>query len=82
MVDDTLAVDSVLVVGDTSGGCSRQHCLCGQLGPLHIAVGAECWPQWVASWHRKGRGDGEARRETRLPNMSQGRSQDILLHVA
>ena len=60
VVDDALAVDGVLVVGDVSGGCSRRCCFCGPLGPLHIVVGVECWPQWVASWHRKGRSDGEA----------------------
>ena len=57
VVDDALAVDNVLGVGDASGGCGHRHCLCGPLGPLHIAVGAECWPQWVASWHGKGRSD-------------------------
>ena len=82
VVDDALAVDGVLVVGDASGGCSCQYCLYGPLEPLHITVGAERWLQWVTSWHRKGRGDGEARRETQLPSMSQDRSQDILLHVA
>ena len=65
VVDDTLVVDGVLVVDDVLGGCSRRHYLCGPLGPLHIAVGAECWPQWVASWHRGGRSDGESRGERR-----------------
>ena len=49
VVDDTLAVDSVLVVDDASGGCSCRHYLCGPLGPLHIAVGAECCLGQVAS---------------------------------
>ena len=49
VVDDALAVDGVLVVDDASGGCSRRHYLCGPLGPLHIAVGAECCLGQVAS---------------------------------
>ena len=54
VVDDVLAVNDVLVVNDASGGCSA-------LEPLRIVVGAECWPEQVASWHRRGRSDGESR---------------------
>ena len=61
VVDDALVVDGVLVVENTSGGCSRWHCLCGPLGPLHIVVGAECWLQQVASCHRGGMSNGESR---------------------
>ena len=49
VVDDVLVVDGVLVVDDASGGCSHRHYLCGSLGPLHIAVSAECCLGQVAS---------------------------------